>query len=117
MNDVKSSLRAVFSEAAEIADPAARAAFLDSACAGNGALRARVEQLLNADSQAGNFLSERHTTGNFDFSSGPDFIPGLSVEHGSMHLVSRWNFQRIAPARTDRNKKEKFQPVKRRGNS
>jgi eukaryotic-like serine/threonine-protein kinase len=69
MNDVKPSLRAVFSEAAEIADPAERAAFLDSACAGNVALRARVEQLLNADSRAGNFLSERPATGNFDFSS------------------------------------------------
>jgi serine/threonine protein kinase len=55
----RASLRDVFSEAAEIADPAARAAFLDSACQGDAALRARVERLLLADSQAGEFLSER----------------------------------------------------------
>jgi WD40 repeat protein/serine/threonine protein kinase len=58
MEQPKSLLRSVFTEAAEIADPAARAAFLDSACKGDQELRARVERLLEADSQAGNFLGD-----------------------------------------------------------
>ena len=59
MEPTRASLREVFSAAAEIADPAARAAFLDSACQGHAALRARVERLLLADSQAGEFLVDR----------------------------------------------------------
>src|SRR5262249_15398823 len=35
-----------------------RAAYLDQACAGNPALRGRVEELLRAHDQAGNFLEE-----------------------------------------------------------
>jgi hypothetical protein len=46
---------AVFAEALEIADPRARAAFLDRACGGNAALRAGVEALL-ATYDAGGFL-------------------------------------------------------------
>src|SRR5262249_8608667 len=59
MEPTRASLREGFSEAAEITDPAARAAFLDSACQGDVALRARVERLLLADSQAGEFLGDR----------------------------------------------------------
>jgi WD40 repeat protein/tRNA A-37 threonylcarbamoyl transferase component Bud32 len=62
MEDTKSVLRAVFTEAAEIADSAARAAFLDSACQGDQSLRSRVERLLDADSHAGNFLRDRADT-------------------------------------------------------
>ena len=47
------SLREVFLEAAERADPKSRAAYLDQACAGNPALRRRVEGLLAAEAQAG----------------------------------------------------------------
>src|SRR6185369_1269908 len=65
MEQAQSSLRAVFTEAAEIADPAARAAFLDSACKGDQALRARVERLLAADSQAGNFLRDTDPEARF----------------------------------------------------
>src|SRR5262245_19689230 len=46
---------AVFAEALEIADPKARAEFLDRACAGNARLRAGVESLLTAYN-AGSFL-------------------------------------------------------------
>src|SRR5688572_20101980 len=62
MEQSKASLRAVFCEAAEIPDPAARAAFLDSACAGDLGLRAQVERLLAADSNAGDFLCDRNDT-------------------------------------------------------
>jgi WD40 repeat protein len=52
----KSSLREIFADAAEIAEPGRRAAFLDTACQGDNALRQRVERLLSADATAGNFL-------------------------------------------------------------
>jgi WD40 repeat protein/serine/threonine protein kinase len=69
MDDTKSVLRAVFTEAAEIADSAARAAFLDSACNGNQLLRSRVERLLDADSRVGNFLRDRADTTTFGLAS------------------------------------------------
>src|SRR5262249_37730633 len=45
----------IFAEAQEIQDPQARAAFLDSVCAGNPDLRKSVESLLSAY-DAGQFL-------------------------------------------------------------
>jgi WD40 repeat protein len=50
--------RAVFTEALDKATPEERAAFLDRACAGDPALRARVEALLRAHDQAGDFLGK-----------------------------------------------------------
>src|SRR6266496_1206070 len=48
---------AVFGEARRL--PAGeRAAYLDEACAGDGVLRQRVEQLLRSSEQAGDFLQE-----------------------------------------------------------
>src|SRR5215212_6766511 len=49
-------LKAVFDQAAEIAPPTDRAAFLDEACGGDADLRARVEALLRAHAAAGSFL-------------------------------------------------------------
>ncbi len=49
-------VQAVFPAAAEIADPADRAKFLDGACDGDAALRARVEALLRAHDQADSLL-------------------------------------------------------------
>ncbi len=46
----------VFTEAMEIADPKARAAFLDRACSGNPDVRVRVDKLLAEHAQAGSFL-------------------------------------------------------------
>jgi hypothetical protein len=48
--------RAVFLSAIEHTDPVARAAYLDAACAGNPALRERVESLLRSNADAGGFL-------------------------------------------------------------
>src|SRR5262245_58740750 len=46
----------VFAEALERADPQERAAFLDQACQGEPALRARIERLLAQHEHAGGFL-------------------------------------------------------------
>jgi WD40 repeat protein/serine/threonine protein kinase len=46
----------IFHEAAEIAEPEKRGAYLDEACHGDDRLRAQVEALLSADEQAGSFL-------------------------------------------------------------
>jgi WD40 repeat protein len=46
----------VFAAALEKGTPAERAAFLDEACAGDPALRARVEALLRSHAEAGGFL-------------------------------------------------------------
>src|SRR4051794_1485251 len=48
--------REIFTEALERATPAERAAFLDAACAGDPALRARVDALLRSHDGAGEFL-------------------------------------------------------------
>ena len=48
--------QAIFIEALEKAPPAERAAFLDRACAGDPALRQRVERLLQRHEQIGSFL-------------------------------------------------------------
>jgi tetratricopeptide (TPR) repeat protein len=52
------SERELFQAAVEIRDPRARAAYLDQACAGDSALRAKVEGLLKSHDEAGNFLNE-----------------------------------------------------------
>ena len=49
-------IQAVFLAAAEIADPANRARFLDGACDGDTGLRSRVEALLRAHDQADSLL-------------------------------------------------------------
>src|SRR5438093_6852882 len=55
MNE-QSPAEIVFFTALEKATPADRAAYLDEACAGNEALRRRVEALLAAHPQVGQFL-------------------------------------------------------------
>src|SRR5262245_51446181 len=55
MND-QSPAEVVFFAALEKATPAERDAYLDEACAGNEALRRRVEALLAAHPQVGGFL-------------------------------------------------------------
>src|SRR4051794_29557791 len=46
----------IFNEALDLDSPAHRAAYLDRACAGDPALRARVETLLAVHDRAGGFL-------------------------------------------------------------
>src|SRR5437868_11623273 len=46
----------IFAAALELSDPAARAAYLDNACAGDADLRRQVEALLEAHAGAGHYL-------------------------------------------------------------
>ena len=57
MNRPTPDAKSVFGRAAEIPSPADRAAFLDDACAGHPAVRAEVETLLRALSNAGAFMA------------------------------------------------------------
>jgi hypothetical protein len=57
MNNALSEVMSVFGRAVEIAAPRDRAAFLDEACAGRPAVRAEVEELLNAHGDAGSFMA------------------------------------------------------------
>src|SRR6516162_2105032 len=50
--------RSIFLEALDQADPTQRSAYLDEACAGDAALRQRVEALLKTHSEAGGFLDK-----------------------------------------------------------
>jgi serine/threonine protein kinase/tetratricopeptide (TPR) repeat protein len=61
MNDHEHTPRRLFNQALELADPAQRAVFLYKACAGDAALRQRVEDLLRAYEQAGDFLEQPPT--------------------------------------------------------
>ncbi|HEY7313707.1 MAG TPA: protein kinase [Gemmataceae bacterium] len=48
--------RSLFLAALDIDDPAQRSTYLDRACAGDGSLRERLEQLLQAHQQSGGFM-------------------------------------------------------------
>src|SRR5262245_6795108 len=50
--------RSIFLEALDQADPSQRSAYLDKACAGDAALRQRVEALLKTHAEAGGFLDK-----------------------------------------------------------
>ncbi|WP_157369920.1 protein kinase domain-containing protein, partial [Zavarzinella formosa] len=58
MTNNSSSVESLFFAAIEKPTDAERAAYLDSACAGNPGLRQQVEKLLKADSRMGKFLQE-----------------------------------------------------------
>src|SRR5689334_1853839 len=53
--------RDIFIAARHIASPEDRSGYLDEACGGDAALRARIDELLQAQDQAGSFL--RHPAG------------------------------------------------------
>src|SRR5262245_59275568 len=52
------SERTIFMTALEKSTPEQRAAFLDEACAGDAAMRERVEALLQSHEQGGSFLGQ-----------------------------------------------------------
>jgi serine/threonine protein kinase/DNA-binding SARP family transcriptional activator len=56
MNSTTPDLKTVFGQAAEIASPAERAAYLDEACGDNADLRAQIDGLLAAAETAGSFM-------------------------------------------------------------
>ena len=61
MPDADRKLMTIFAEALERTDPAARAAYLDSACEGDAALLRRVQVLLAAHDRPGPFLEPNST--------------------------------------------------------
>jgi tetratricopeptide (TPR) repeat protein len=96
MNDVEAHLMTVFSAALDCGSAADRAAYLDRACAGDPALRERVEALLRAHSRGGDFLGPAagpaKTTG-FELGAAgpaPDAAPGSgAVIAGRYKLLER----------------------------
>src|SRR5579884_3227178 len=60
MSDVKADAKAIFLEALEHQTPDELHCFLDEACCSDTAVRARVEELLQAHKDAGNFLGGPH---------------------------------------------------------
>ncbi|MHC4104548.1 MAG: serine/threonine protein kinase, partial [Planctomycetota bacterium] len=58
MKEEPKDIKSIFAEAIEKKTAKERAAFLDKACAGDDDLRSKVEDLLKAHSQAGDFLEE-----------------------------------------------------------
>ena len=56
MADVKPDEKGIFCEALDRQSARERAVYLDAACGDDADLRARVEALLNAHQEAGNFL-------------------------------------------------------------
>src|SRR6516165_12717659 len=56
VSEPERQIMSILGEAVEHGSPEERAAFLDKACAGDAARRARVEELLRAHQAAGNFL-------------------------------------------------------------
>ena len=72
----RASAKAIFDEAAEIARPELRAAYLDQACGGDADLRAHVEALLHADAVAGSFLERFADLGA---SASPEFDPAVDT--------------------------------------
>jgi serine/threonine protein kinase/tetratricopeptide (TPR) repeat protein len=67
---------AIFNEALDLDSPTDRAAYLDRACAGDPALRARVEELLAVHSRAGSFLESPVVPTIDPVPRGPDECPG-----------------------------------------
>ncbi|MBI3414273.1 MAG: protein kinase [Verrucomicrobia bacterium] len=62
MNEQNKSLRTIFNEAAELADAARRAEYLQRACGTDADLRRKLEDLLSAHSDAGGFLGDGGAT-------------------------------------------------------
>ncbi|HXR49241.1 MAG TPA: protein kinase [Candidatus Limnocylindrales bacterium] len=58
MTKTAEQMEALFDAARQLTSPAARRTFLDEACAGDATLRARVEALLSAQSDADKFFNE-----------------------------------------------------------
>src|SRR5689334_14430745 len=59
MGATKADVKSIFGHAIGLSSPGERAAYLQQACAGDPALRAEIESLLQADREAGSFLGER----------------------------------------------------------
>src|SRR5256714_4295352 len=70
MSETKLSLREIFNEAAEIADAKQRGEYLAQACGADTALRRSVEELIEANNDAGRFLGGAGETAAVEKASG-----------------------------------------------
>src|SRR5262245_30897257 len=59
MAATQASIKSIFGQVRALASAEERARYLQQACAGDPALRAEIESLLQADQDAGSFLRER----------------------------------------------------------
>ena len=79
MNEIDAKAKAIFFDALEQKSPQEPITFLDRMCAGDGALRSRVEELLSAHKEAGNFLgggSPQETVTDEPLRDGPGTVIG-----------------------------------------
>ncbi|MBE7508492.1 MAG: tetratricopeptide repeat protein [Planctomycetia bacterium] len=103
MADRPLDTESIFYEARQIADPAKRIAYLDRACGSDTALRTRVEKLLLAEGELGDFLKTpggeiahqiAPPVSNISDAITSDTAPGLDITRpsggeGAVHLSSR----------------------------
>src|SRR5438876_2819798 len=80
MSDIKLSLRQIFNEAAEIADPKQRGEYLVQACGADTALRRSVEELIEANDDAGRFLGGAAETAAVEKAQGGAIHPAVIPE-------------------------------------
>jgi serine/threonine protein kinase/Flp pilus assembly protein TadD len=77
MNHADHNVQVIFGEALDCASPAEQASYLDRACAGEPALRARIEALLHSHKRAGQFLQGPSAPAE----RAPPVAPGTVLDH------------------------------------
>jgi serine/threonine protein kinase/tetratricopeptide (TPR) repeat protein len=78
MSDAGPNVKVIFGEALDRATPDEQAAYLDRACGGDRALRARLEALLRAYQRAGQFLEGPPVPADRAPTEAPGAVPGPS---------------------------------------
>ena len=79
-------IKAVLEEALE-RDPHERESYLDEACAGDSALRAEVEALIDSHARSGNFIESPAYEVLADSLTQTDLVPGTSI--GPYEIIRR----------------------------
>src|SRR5437764_869030 len=81
MSENNKKLRAIFNETLEIEDPKQRAEYLAQACCGDTALRQNVEELIQANGDAGRFLGGAEDSIGPGSPNAPDLVQ--KSDHGA----------------------------------